>query len=57
MRSWPKAFECDPVLRRWFISACEALVIYGTPRENWHPDLSVWDADFVWAEAKRLLNY
>lgn len=57
MKAWPKAFEFDPVLRSIFISACEAQDIYGTSRENWKPQIDKPTADYVWSEAKRLLNY
>lgn len=56
MRAWPKAFEYDPLFRSEFVSACEAMEIYGIPREEWKSNLPVWDANFVWNEAKRLLN-
>ena len=57
MWAWPKGFDFDPVLRSVFESACEAQEVYGIPRENWNPKVDKPTADFVWAEAKRLLNY
>lgn len=57
MRGWPKAFESDRRLRKAFESACEAIYIYGAGRNDWRCKLDKPTADFVWAEAKRLLNY
>ena len=54
---WPLAFEFDYKLRKLFESACEAQEIYGLSRENWQPaDIDIPTANFVWNEAKRLLN-
>ena len=56
MRAWPLAFEYDNTLRAAFIDACECLVIYQVAREEWKPKIDKISADFVWSEAKRLLN-
>ena len=58
MKIWPKCFEAIPEWRVAFESACEAQEIYGIQREDWHPvKLDKATADFIWNEAKRLLNY
>lgn len=56
MRAWPKAFEHDYQLRTAFVSACEAIAIYGTKRENWSVSLDKATADLVWNTAVQLLK-
>lgn len=57
MKAWPKAFEYDVTLRKAFCELCELLTYYKVTRDTWHPDIPVWDANFVWKTAIELLNY
>ena len=56
MRAWPKAFEYDWVMRNAFISACEAIAIYGTTKENWSAPVDKATADLIWNTAIQLLK-
>lgn len=56
MRCWPNAFEFDYKLHALFNDACDCLVIYQLNRNQWNPPIDKPTADFIWSEAKRLLN-
>ena len=53
---YPLCFEGDPVLRKAFESACDAIEIYGLSRDEWVTDLDKYTKNFVYNKAKELLG-
>lgn len=52
---WPREFGYTE-LQKEFESACDAICIYGTPREDWKTGLPLWQANYIWNKAKEILK-